>query len=150
MLKINFTIVSRRFYYSHALQRLVIKSSKRLLGGQFQLSNGLVNFFKKFDLDIIQAEQDNAALTLLPIRSKLGIPLVLDLHGIWPEELLAANAIKVGGSDWLDLQDLMRRILNNVDLTVCLSEAMKDYVSLNYGVDDRRNSCGASWRSHSV
>jgi glycosyltransferase involved in cell wall biosynthesis len=129
---------SRRFYYSHGLQRLVIKSSKRLLGGQFQLSNGLVNFFKKFDLDIVQAEQDNAALTLLPIRSKLGIPLVLDLHGIWPEELLAANAIKVDGSDWRDLHDLMRRILNSVDLTVCLSKAMHDYVALNYGVDVRR------------
>src|SRR5450756_2204078 len=66
---------SRRFYYSHALQRLVIKSSKHLLGGQFQLSSGLADFFKKFNLDIIQAEQDNAALTLLPLRSKLGIPL---------------------------------------------------------------------------
>jgi glycosyltransferase involved in cell wall biosynthesis len=129
---------SRRFYYSHTLQRLVIKSSERLLGGQLHLSNGLVSFFKKFDLDIIQAEQDNAALTLIPIRSKLGIPLVLDLHGIWPEELLAANAIKVGGSDWIDLQNLMQKIFSNVDLTVCLSKTMNDYVALNYGVDDRR------------
>jgi glycosyltransferase involved in cell wall biosynthesis len=129
---------SRRFYYSHALQRLVIKSSKCLLGGQFQLSSGLADFFKKFNLDIIQAEQDNAALTLLPIRSKLGIPLVLDLHGIWPEELLSAAAISEDSKDWNELQATMNHIVENVDLTVCLSDAMKEYVLSHYNNNSRK------------
>jgi glycosyltransferase involved in cell wall biosynthesis len=126
--------ISRRFYYSRALQRLVIKSSNHLLGRGSQLTNGLPEFFKKFNLDIIQAEQDNAALTLLPIRSKLDVPLVLDLHGIWPEELLAAKAIEFNSSDWQDLQRLMQTILGDVDLTICLSELMNEYINSNYSV----------------
>ena len=124
--------VSRRVYYNTALQKLVIKLSKRLSSGQIQLSSKLDKFLKPFDLDILQAEQDNAALALLPIRSSLNIPIVLDLHGIWPEELLAANSIKQGSKEWVDLQGLMKRVINDVDLTICLSDAMKEYVLENY------------------
>ncbi len=128
----TFYSLSRQAYYNAPLQKLVIKLSKRLYSGQIQLSTNLAKFFEQFDLDILQAEQDNAALTLLPVHSKLKVPIVLDLHGVWPEELLAANSIKEDSSDWENLQDLMRRVINDVDLTVCLSDAMKDYVLTNY------------------
>lgn len=129
---------SRRLYYNQALQNLVIRLSKKLYSGQIRLSAKLDEFFKKFDLDILQAEQDNAALSLLSIRSKLGLPIVLDLHGIWPEELLAAGAIKVNSKDWRDLQGLMGHIVNSVDLTVSLSDAMREYVLSNYDADPCR------------
>jgi hypothetical protein len=59
---------SRRLYYNRALQKLVIRLSKKLYSGQIRLSSKLDKFFKTFDLDILQAEQDNAALSLLSIR----------------------------------------------------------------------------------
>lgn len=131
----TFYYATRRAYYNRALQKLIIKLSTKLLNGRIQLSSKLHELFKKFDLDVLQAEQDNAALSLLSMRSKLDLPIVLDLHGIWSEELLAANAIEVGSGEWIELQGLMRHIVNNVDLTVSLSDPMKDYVLSNYGVD---------------
>jgi glycosyltransferase involved in cell wall biosynthesis len=130
--------VSRRVYYSRTLQKLVIKVSKKLAAGGLSGSLKLEEVLKKFDVDIVQAEQDNAALLLLSIRQKLGLPIVLDLHGIWPEELLAAAAIRKDSKDWKDLQSLMEYVVNNVDLTVCLSEAMKEYVLSNYGVQSNK------------
>ena len=128
----TFYYASRRAYYNKTLQKLIIKLSKRLYSGQIQLSSKLPKFFEKYDLDILQAEQDNAALSLLSVRSKLNLPIVLDLHGIWPEELLAANAIQKDSSEWAELQGLMGSVINDVDLTVSLSDAMKDYVLTNY------------------
>lgn len=129
--------VSRRLYYERTLQKLIIKMS-RVFGRGFAGSSKLVETFKKYNIEIVQAEQDNAALTLLQIREKLDLPIVLDLHGIWPEELLAAAAIQEGSKTWNDLQELMRNIINQVDLTVCLSEAMKKYVLTNYGMSSSK------------
>jgi glycosyltransferase involved in cell wall biosynthesis len=130
--------ISRRVYYNRALQRLVIKASKKLATGKLYASSKLQELFEKSDLDIIQAEQDNAALVLLSMGSKLNLPIVLDLHGIWPEELLAAEAIRVNSKEWYDLQGLMNYIVNNVDLTVALSDAMKEYVLSYYDVESSR------------
>jgi glycosyltransferase involved in cell wall biosynthesis len=132
-----FYYATRRAYYNRALQKLIIKMSTKLLSGRIQLSSKLHELFKKFDLDIVQAEQDNAALSLLSMRSKLNLPIVLDLHGIWSEELLAANAIKVGSDEWTELQALMRHIVKSVDLTVSLSDSMKDYVLSTYCAESR-------------
>lgn len=139
-LKVENTLyhISRRVYYNRALQKLVIKMSMKLAAGKLRASPKLQELFKEFDLDIVQAEQDNAALLLLSIGPKLDVPIVLDLHGIWPEELLVAEAIRVNSKEWKDLQNLMKHIVNKVDLTVALSDAMREYVLSHYDVDSRK------------
>ncbi len=125
--------VSRRLYYERTLQKAIIKMAKVLSSGVIG-SSELAGVLKEHEIDIVQAEQDNAAAALLSARKKLAVPIVLDLHGIWPEELLAAAAIQQGSKVWKDLQDLMKHIISEVDLTVCLSDAMEEYVLTNYGV----------------
>jgi glycosyltransferase involved in cell wall biosynthesis len=112
--------------------------SKRLSSGRITVSSKLVSILEASNLDILQAEQDNAALMLLSANSKLKVPLVLDLHGIWPEELLAASAISENSEEWTELQATMNHIVENVDLTVCLSDAMKEYVLSHYNTDSRK------------
>ena len=126
---------TRRIYYSKVLQRLVIKISKRLATGRIKPPSKLLTILKEYDLDILQAEQDNAAFMLLSTQMRRDIPLVLDLHGIWPEELLAAGAIYENSSEWNELQAIMNHTVKNVDLTVCLSDAMKEYVLSSYEAD---------------
>lgn len=128
----------RRVYYSRALQKLVIKMSKRLTSGRISLSSKLLSILETSELDILQAEQDNAALLLLSAHLRLNVPLVLDLHGVWPEELLAAGAINEESGEWIELQATMNRIIANVDLTVCLSDAMKEYVLSHYDSDSSK------------
>lgn len=134
----HFYNATRRIYYSRTLQKLVIKMSKRLMTGRIKVSSKLQSILEKSDLDVLQAEQDNAALMILSDRSALGIPIVLDLHGIWPEELLAADAIREDSEDWNELQATINHIIETVDLTICLSDAMKDYVLSHYNADPRK------------
>jgi glycosyltransferase involved in cell wall biosynthesis len=126
---------TRRIYYSKVLQRFVIKISKRLATGRIKPPSKLLSILQEYDLDILQAEQDNAAFMLLSTQTNLDIPLVLDLHGIWPEELLAAGAIYENSSEWKELQTIMKNTVCNMDLTVCVSDAMKQYVLTNYEAD---------------
>jgi len=122
---------SRRLYYSRALQKCVIKLMAKKMGdtaGMFDLFEVL----KQYQLDVVQAEQDNAALLLLPLRDKLDIPMVLDLHGIWPEELVAAGTISEGSREYATLQNIMQHVVANVDLVIALGEEMKRYLVSNY------------------
>jgi len=125
----NFT---RRVYYSRELQKFVVKISRKIISKPIKLPIKFREVLEHQELDILQAEQDNAALVLLSSQLNLSLPIVLDLHGIWPEELLAANAIQRNSEEWLDLQATLRTVIQNVDHTVCLSEAMKQYVLQNY------------------
>jgi glycosyltransferase involved in cell wall biosynthesis len=131
----HFYKATRRIYYSKSLQKLVIKMLKKVMTGRINVSSKLQSILEKSDLDILQAEQDNAALMLLSTRLDFDIPIVLDLHGIWPEELLAADAIREDSKDWNELQATINRIIEHVDLTVCLSDAMKEYVLSHYNAD---------------
>lgn len=122
---------SRRLYYSRSLQKFVMKLVEKKMGdtaGMFDL----YELLKRYQLDVVQAEQDNAALLLLPLRDKLNIPIVLDLHGIWPEELVAAGTISEGGKEYTTLQNIMQHIVANVDLVIALGEEMKRYLVSNY------------------
>lgn len=122
---------SRRLYYSRPLQKFVTKLVEKKMedtAGMFDL----YELLKRYQLDVVQAEQDNAALLLLPLRDKLDIPIVLDLHGIWPEELVAAGTISKGSKEYAALQNIMQHIVANVDLVIALGEEMKRYLDSNY------------------
>lgn len=124
--------LTRRVYYSRELQKFIVKLSRKIVSKPLKLPTKFRDVLEKQNLDILQAEQDNAALVLLSSNLKLSIPTVLDLHGIWPEELLAAKAIQRNSEEWMDLQATLKTIIQNVDHTICLSEAMKQYVHQNY------------------
>jgi len=122
---------SRRLYYSKTLQRFVIKLVEKKMGDTARMFD-LYELLKRYKLDVVQAEQDNAALLLLSLGDKLDIPLVLDLHGVWPEELVAAGTISEGSNEYAALQKIMQRIVANVDLVIALGEEMKRYLVSNY------------------
>ena len=122
---------SRRLYYSKILQKFVIRLMEKKMKDTIGMFD-LYELLKRYKLDVVQAEQDNAALLLLPLRDKLDIPIVLDLHGIWPEELVAAGTISEGSKEYATLQNIMQHIVASVDLVVALGEEMKRYLVSNY------------------
>lgn len=128
----EFYNLTRRAYYSRELQKFIVKITRKTLSKPIKLPLKFHEILKNQDLDILQAEQDNAALVLLSAKLNLSIPTILDLHGIWPEELLAANAIQKNSEEWQDIQATQKTIIQSVNHTICLSEAMKQYVLQNY------------------
>jgi len=84
------------------------------------------------------AELDVSIEPSLYIGEKLGVPVVVDLHNITPEELVAAGVIDEDSKGFSDLQESLRSMLNRVDGIIVVSEEMAEYVKENYGLANSR------------
>jgi len=78
--------------------------------------------------DILQAEQEVAALASIKYSKKYCIPLVVDVHNIWPEELVADGYIKKNSTVFKNLMKIEKFIFENADGIICVNEFMKNYL----------------------
>jgi len=112
------------------LKRTLTKPSKPF----FQLFEAV----DKYEIDILQAIQESAALWLLGVKKELELPLAVDLHTLWPEEAVATGAIKRDSKEFKILHDIEEQILQAMDLIIALGEKMYNHVLLNYQVERRK------------
>jgi len=83
---------------------------------------------REIDLDLIQGEQEIASIACLYLKDKLNIPIISSLHNIWPEELVASGVIEKNSYPFHYLMSMEREIVENSDMVIVLSAAMKDYI----------------------
>ncbi|MGQ4832778.1 MAG: glycosyltransferase [Candidatus Asgardarchaeia archaeon] len=101
------------------------------------LADGIKNYLNKeqLDLDLIQGEQEPAAAALTRIRERLAIPVIADIHNIWPEELVVTNVIKRDSAQFKNLMNLEKEIIENADLVISVSKFMHDYFVDTFNAD---------------
>lgn len=126
--------IAKSAYYNRffAYQFLVNRKLQAKLAAR--LAKAVVPVLEKLDIDLIQAEQDVALPTALEVREKTTLPLLVDLHNITTEELVAANIIKKESREFSALQQLFGKALQEADPVVVVSSEMKKYVATNYGI----------------
>jgi len=127
--------LTRKIYYSRKLQPVLLNVILRKYIKNRYVSNSLLKIVEKYGIDILQAEQDNAGLVTMGLRGIFRGPLVLDLHGIWSEELVAAGTISERSKEYFLLQLLMKEITNSFDMVIALSEEMRNYIVNHYKVN---------------
>jgi glycosyltransferase involved in cell wall biosynthesis len=88
---------------------------------------------QRLNLDILQIEQEPTSVVVLPLVKELKIPLVLDFHGIWAEELIAQGLIIRENKEYYILQEMVRNAIAHMDAVIVMSEEMKQYVIQEYG-----------------
>lgn len=126
--------LSRYAYYNRLFVCHVL-SNERLLARISEASAQLIaQLLKRFEIDIIQAEQDVAVMPSLKAAKDIDIPVVADLHNITPEELISAGLIKRKDKEFKNLQMLMAKMLSQVDLSVVVSKEMQRYVASSYNI----------------
>jgi len=126
--------LSRHVYYNRFFTRHVLCNEglfSRVSEAPAQL---IAQILEKFEIDIVQAEQDVAIMPCLKAAKDLGIPVVADLHNLLSEELVSAGVIERNSKEFRDLQTLTKRMLSRVDLSVVVSEEMQRYVASNYNI----------------
>lgn len=106
-------------------QKLQSESGKRLVATASKT-------LKKIGVDMVQAEQDITLPMAVELKRKTGLPVLVDLHNITSEELVATGTITRGSSGFNRLQSAMEENLGMVDSVVVVSEKMKEYVIANY------------------
>lgn len=94
------------------------------------LSKEIARVARRYDLDILEGEQEIGAAATVKAARSLGIPAVASLHNIWREELGGSNAL----SDPLDkfLVDLEHQILSESSLVTVVSQALKERLVTHY------------------
>lgn len=122
-----------KFFVNHFLinEKLQTKIAQRL-------AKTIVNVLEKLEVDLVQAEQDVALFTAVKVKEKMTLPLIVDLHNITTEELVAANVIKRRSREFQALQQLFKEALHQADSVAVVSNEMKDYIATNYSIPSRR------------
>jgi len=128
---------TRKIYYNSNIQLLLLNIIYKKYLYNNNLNRNLLKIIKKYKIDIIQAEQDNAGLLVRGFKGHFKGPLVLDLHGIWTEELISAGTISRYSTEYFLLQFLMKKLVSSFDLILVLSNEMKKYVINNYKVAEK-------------
>ena len=126
MYKITRKALNNRFLVKPILSQLVVNKMIN------SLAKNLIQSVKNGEIDLIQGEQDIAALACIRAKKKLGLQVVSSLHNIWSEELVAMGLITRGSKQYIFLQQLEREIITESDLVVVVSEEMKQHLKAKY------------------
>lgn len=97
-------------------------------------ARSVLTAFKKGTPQILIAEQDFALPTAVQVKKQTGLPLIVDLHNITSEELVACGSIKRNSAEFLKLQEILKINLAYANEVAVVSDLMKDYVHTNFGV----------------
>ena len=126
----------RKFVYNKFLSN-IIPYDKLLISLSNKISSSLE---KSLDVhpDIIQGEQEVAALASLKVGKKLGIPVTVDIHNIWPEELVSTGHIKRNSAVFKNLMNLEKKIVNDADHVIVVNDYMKNYIISNFNIDQKK------------
>jgi glycosyltransferase involved in cell wall biosynthesis len=131
--------ISRRVYHQRPLNKAFIRYYLRsTLKGSARPFSKLADLLNKYEIDLIQAVQDNAALLALGARDYVDLPLAVDMHTVWPEEAAAMGEISQNSYEYKILQEVEQRILQEANLILVLGEEMQKNVLSNYEVDRRK------------
>lgn len=129
----EFYRLTKFLYYSKAFAKFFSQrelQSDRIMS---RLAKGVAGILRKKGVDIVQVEQDAPLPFGISLKRELGLPLVVDLHNLSSEELVAAGVLKGGSDHFLALQRRTMRYLAETDHVIVVSDEMRDYVIDSYG-----------------
>lgn len=128
----------RKIVYNKKLSN-IISYDKFLQSSSEKIAIGLEKCLDE-RLEILQGEQEVAALACIKIGKKTGVPVVADIHNIWPEELVATGYLKRESNAFKNLMKLEKSIVENADGIISVNEFMKEYLISQFDVDPHKIS----------
>jgi len=126
--------LTRFFYYNKAFSILFSKSESQSNRVMVKIVRRIAKLLIEKGVDIVQVEQDVALPIGVGLRRETGLPLIVDLHNITSEELVAAGVLKRESEEFLSLQRRTEEYLAETHRVVVVSDYMRDYVVSNYGL----------------
>jgi len=122
----------RKIIYNKKLSSFV-PYDKLLLSLSNKICNSLETSIT--NTDIIQAEQEVASLAAIKIGKKFKIPVVADIHNIWPEELVSTGHLKKDSQSFKNLMNIEKTIMTEATHIIVVNEFMQEYIIENFSVD---------------
>jgi len=126
--------LTRFAYYNKAFPSLFSKVELQSNKIFDKMVRGMAKLLRVADVDVIQVEQDVALPIGIGLKRETGLPLVVDVHNISSEELVAAGVLEKDSDRFVALQNRTKKYLGGADRVVVVSEPMRDYAVEHYGL----------------
>lgn len=123
-----------RKFASHRTTSKLFLSDKSILRMVNNIRSGIHKILKEKRFDVLNAVQPIAGLACARIAKEFNIPLITDLHNIWPEELAVYGIIERSDDRFNLLHNYEQTIIESSDVITVVSEVMKSYITQNYSV----------------
>lgn len=134
-------------FFENALRKVIYhKQWGKIINYEYlilKLSDKIITNMKhsmKTTPDIIQGEQLVASYAAVKLGIKHKIPIVIDIHNIWAEELVANGIIKTESKSFKNLIKLEKYVIDNSDKIIVVSEHLKNYLVENLDCNKKKIS----------
>ena len=132
--------ISKLLYYNRVFPNLFSKNEAQPNRILAHMIKALAKLIEKKNIDLIQIEQDATLPIGIGLKRETGLPLLVDIHNISSEELVAAGILEKKSATFLALQGAIKNGLSEADHAIVVSEFMHDYVINNYGLPSAKVS----------
>lgn len=122
----------RKIYYSKIAKNL---TSNKIFDNNILYNRIIKDLTKKINtdkIDVLIIEQDFAIFPGVKAAERANIPVIVDLHNITAEELVAAGIISEKSEEYHQMQKKLKMLLSRVDGLVVVSQALYEYVIKEY------------------
>jgi glycosyltransferase involved in cell wall biosynthesis len=119
--------IAKGLTYNKVLYRIPLQ---RVTKGMSR--KAILQAVKRLKIDVLQIEQEPTASFILSTSETFPVPLVLDFHGIWAEELVDAGVLARNNENYCSLQVLVEKIVSRMDAVLVMGEEMAKYVTHEY------------------
>lgn len=130
--------LTRRSFYNPYVAPVVLRSHRYLEMSSSSLAKKLEKALKTLDIDVALAIQHVAAAACAKVKDNLGIPVVLDICGIWAETMIDSRTLKNDSVAARRVREFEFDVIRQMDYLIALTNEMKSYLVEEYSADPER------------
>lgn len=126
--------INRKIFVNKDISKLLLNTSYIEKSSKI-LAYNISPILEKYNIDVVQAEQEIAALSCIKLKKYKSISV---FHNIWAEELVASKTINYDSNIYRIIKDFEKKIIDESDSVVVISDALKSFFIDNYNIDPNR------------
>lgn len=134
----SFVTSARRLLQDRKWARFVLFSNLPLKMYLKRLSNAIKLALNSLDLDILQGEQELAGYACAQIKKSLDIKVAVDLHGVWPEELISRKILTERDFAFRSVRSFENDLFKLCDMIITCSPEMKKLLINFYELNENK------------
>ncbi len=124
----------KRVYYGEKTRKITASKIFQENSIYRSMAKSLSKKMREDQIDLLIIEQDFAIVPGLLASKDNDLPVIVDLHNITAEELVAAGVLDYEDKEFKQMQNDLQKLLHEANGLVVVSEELKKYVEENYKV----------------
>jgi len=126
-------MIKRKFFANNLMYRSF--TLNRIVKG---VAQSLVEEFKKYPVDLLQAEQDIVAAAAISVKNLYNIPIVADILDLWADEEILAGRIKPESHVFNAINNISKIALLESDVILVGNQLLKSILQSRFSLESAK------------